>query len=454
MVQPNLLDQKNGQGPTELAQLVSAARRKPVEGESPYAVVLKRVREIVVERFTPADLTRPNDQIRRAIADLARAQIHDYESAAPLQGLAPLDAETETLVQRVLSDILGFGALDSYLRDSDIEEIIVNGRELWVIDERGKHLAQGVDLGGEDTVVALINRLVATTGRQVNATYPILDAQLPDGSRINATISPIAYPSPAITIRRHRLVARTMDDLVRLGTLNVAAAEFLTAAVRARLGILVAGGTACGKTNLINVLAAAFRPQERVIVIEDTRELQLPLLDVIYQVVRYPNVEGKNEIHQQRLVQNALRMRADRIVVGEVRGPEVIDMLVAANTGHEGFLSSVHANSSLEALSKLIQLAHLAPDMTISEKTVAQWIASAFQIVVFLKRMHETNQRLVMEIGELNGGVEANNRILQQPIFTRVNGDLQRTPYPLHSAELLKERGVDPTAFQPNGGRR
>ncbi len=438
---------------SELAQLVSASRRKPTNGESPYQIILNRVREIVVERYTPADLARPTELIRRTISEITRAQIHDYQNAAPIQNLAPLEHETEIIVQRVLSDLIGFGALDPLLHDATIEEIIINGREVWVIDERGKRLVSNSDLGNEEETVGLVNRLVAPTGRQVNATHPILDAQLPDGSRINATISPIAHPSPSVTIRRHRLVARAMDDLVRLGTLTQPAAEFLVAASQARLGILVAGGTACGKTNLINVLAGAFRSQDRVIVIEDTRELQLPLRDVIYQVVRYPNAEGAGEINQQRLVQNALRMRADRIIVGEVRGPEVIDMLVAANTGHEGFLSSVHANSSLDALTKLMQLSHLAPDMRIEEKTIAQWIASAFQIVVFLKRSHDTNQRLVTEILELTGGIEANNAILSQPIITRADGSLQRTIYPLHCAPRLKERGIDPSAFRPNGAR-
>lgn len=444
----------NGQGLSELAQLVTAARRKPDEGEKPYTVVLRRVRETLLDRLTPADLTRPTDATRRVVAELARTQIRDYQNAAPIQGLATLHGEPENLVQRVLSDILGFGALDSYLRNPEVEEIIVNGANLWVIDERGKHAAPGVDLGGEDEVIALVNRLVATTGRQVNASYPILDAQLPDGSRVNATIAPVAHPSPAITIRRHRLIARTFEDLVRLGTLNRQAADLLTMAVQARLGILVAGGTATGKTNLINVVAGAFRPTERVVVIEDTRELQLPLKDVIYQVVRFANAEGKGEIDQQRLVQNALRMRADRIIVGEVRGPEVIDMLVAANTGHEGFLSSVHANSSNDALAKLLQLAHLSPDRVVSEKTLAQWIASAFQLVVFLKRDLKTNQRRVIEIAELTGGVEANNRILNQPVFTNTDGQLKRTPYPLHSAAWLSERGFDPTPFQPNGAAR
>ncbi len=438
---------------SELAQLVTASRRKPTNGESPYTILLNRVREIVIERYTPADLARPTDAVRRAISEIIRDQILDYQNAAPIQGLQPLEQDGEIIVQRILSDLIGFGALDLLLHDADIDEIIINGRELWVIDERGKRLISKSDLADEEETVSLINRLVAPTGRQVNSTHPILDAQLPDGSRINATISPIVYPSPSVTIRRHRLVARAMDDLVRLGTLTQSAAEFLVAAAHARLGILVAGGTACGKTNLINVLAGAFHPQDRVIVIEDTRELQLPLQDVIYQVVRYPSAEGTGAIDQQRLVQNALRMRAERIIVGEVRGPEVIDMLIAANTGHEGFLSSVHANSSLDALTKLLQLSHLTPDLHIEEKTIAQWIANAFQIVVFLKRSHETNQRFVTEIIELTGGIEANNAILSQPIFTRTDGALHRTIYPLHCASRLKERGIDSAQFRPNGGR-
>ena len=224
----------------------------------------------------------------------------------------------------------------------------------------------------------------------------------------------------------------------------------MQAAIQARLGILVAGGTSSGKTNFLNVLAGLFPESERVVVIEDTRELQLPITDVVYQTVRYANAEGTGEIAQRRLVQNALRMRPDRIVIGEVRGAEALDMLLAANTGHEGFLSTVHANSAGQALTRLVQLTKLAPEGSqIDEKTVAEWITEAFHIVVFLRRDPFSGKRRVEEIIELTGSVEQGNRILNQPVFTREHGELIRTPYPLARANHLRDRGVDPTPFAP-----
>jgi pilus assembly protein CpaF len=226
----------------------------------------------------------------------------------------------------------------------------------------------------------------------------------------------------------------------------------LKAAIQARLGILVAGGTSSGKTNFLNVLAGLFPEGERVIVIEDTRELQLPIQDVVYQTVRYANAEGTGEITQRRLVQNALRMRPDRIVVGEVRGAETLDMLLAANTGHEGFLSTVHANSAGQALTRLMQLTKLADEGSdIDDKTVAEWITEAFHLVAFLRRDPFSGKRRVEEIIELSGSVEQGNRILNQPIFTRdgERSDLIRTPYPLARADRLRDRGVDPAPFAP-----
>jgi pilus assembly protein CpaF len=434
---------------SDLAQLVGASLRRPDAGENPYRVVLRQVRQRLAATSDPYELAHPTDATRAKVETLTRQIIADYRLAQPVQGLPVLDLPDEEIVRRVMSDVLGFGPLDPLLRDERIEEIIVNGSDIWVIDETGKHRVQ-TNAGDADGLIELINRLVATTGRQVNLANPILDAQLPDGSRLNATIAPVATPSPAMTIRRHRLVARQMQDLVQLESLTEAAAAFLNAAIQARLGILVAGGTSSGKTNFLNVLAGLFPETERVVVIEDTRELQLPIADVVYQTVRYANAEGTGEITQRRLVQNALRMRPDRIVVGEVRGAEALDMLLAANTGHEGFLSTVHANSAGQALTRLMQLTKLAPEGSlIDDKTVAEWITEAFHLVVFLRRDPASGKRRVEEIIELTGSVEQGNRILNQPVFARDNGALVRTPYPLARAERLRERGVDPMPFAP-----
>ncbi len=437
--------------PSELARIVGDSLRRPEAGENPYRVVLRQVRERLMATSDPYELAHPTPTTRQKVETLTRKTIDEYRLAQPVRGLATLDLTDEEVIQRILSDVLGFGPLDPLLRDERIEEIIVNGTDIWIIDETGKHKSPA-KVGEAESLVELINRLVTPTGRQVNLANPILDAQLPDGSRLNATIAPVVTPSPAMTIRRHRLVARQMQDLIELESLTESAAQFLDAAIRARLGILVAGGTSSGKTNFLNVLAGQFPEGERVIVIENTRELQLPIADVVYQTVRYANAEGTGEITQRRLVQNALRMRPDRIVVGEVRGAETLDMLLAANTGHEGFLSTVHANSAGQALTRLLQLTKLASEGSlIDDQTVAEWITEAFHVVVFLRRDPFSGKRRVEEIIELTGSVEQGNRILNQPVFARdgERADLVRTPYPLARADRLRDRGVDPTPFAP-----
>ncbi len=441
-------------GVSELAQLVGAGLRRPEAGENPYRVILRQVRQRLTATSDAYSLTHPDAETRQRVELLTRQVVADYRLAQPVQGLPVLELGDAEMVNRILSDVLGFGPLDALLRDERIEEIIVNGTDIWVIDETGKHRAPVAfaSEGDTESLVELINRLVATTGRQVNLASPILDAQLPDGSRLNATIAPVSTPSPAMTIRRHRLVAREMQDLIALESLSEAAAAFLSAAIQARLGILVAGGTSSGKTNFLNVLAGLFPENERVVVIEDTRELQLPIADVVYQTVRYANAEGTGEITQRRLVQNALRMRPDRIVIGEVRGAEALDMLLAANTGHEGFLSTVHANSAGQALTRLLQLTKLAAEGSqIDDKTVAEWITEAFHLVVFLRRDPVSGKRRVEEVIELTGSVEQGNRILHQPIFARAADSvgLIRTPYPLARADRLRDRGVDPAPFAP-----
>lgn|GEM_PF-1663805 len=435
---------------SELAQMVSAATRKPGEGEKPYQVILRQVRQRLTAASDPHELAHPTAETRAKLEKIANQVIQDYRLNQPIQGLPFLELSDNDVLARLTSDILGYGALDAFLRDEKIEEIIVNGADIRIVDERGKQRAPTNVPVDPEGLVELINRLVAPTGRQVNIANPILDAQLPDGSRLNATIAPIASPSPALTIRRHRVVARRVEDLIRLDSLTEPSARFLAAAIQARLGILIAGGTGTGKTNFLNVLGGLLPADERIIVIEDTRELQLPIADVVYQTVRYANAEGTGEIPQRRLVQNSLRMRPDRIIIGEVRGAEALDMLLAANTGHEGFLASVHASSATQALTRLSQLTQLSPEGSqIAEKTIAEWIADAFHLVVFLKRDIATNKRFVEEIIELTGSVEQGARILNQPIFKRANGALIRTPYPLARPDRFTDHGVDPAPFAP-----
>jgi len=436
---------------SELARVVEEERFRLREEQDPYDLILGQVRERVAREVNRAQLGSPNDSTRTQVRAIAGEVMADYERAAVIQGLPPL-GEAQEVTGRLLRDILGFGSLDPFLNDPSIEEIIINGTDsFFIIDERGKRAVTDVDLGSQEDMIALVNRLVAPTGRQVTTTNPILDAYLPDGSRINVTLAPVAEPSPLVTIRRYRLVARTVPDLVGLGTLTREVGDFLAAAVRARLSMLVAGGTATGKTTMVNVLASLLPPGERVVVIEDTRELQLPVPDVAYLMVRQPNVEGKGAIGQRRLVQNALRLRPDRIIVGEVRGPEAIDMLLAANTGHEGLICSVHANSCTEALRRLCQLSLLATDVGVPEKTITEWVAGAFQLVTFLKMGSAPGQRVVTEIVELTGQVEG-SQILHQPIYKRVNGVVQRTPYQLACAQRMRDHGVDPTPFEPFTG--
>lgn len=430
-----------------IAQMAQAAMRQPQAGEKPYMIILRQVRQRIQQASDPYELAHPSDATRAKLVSIATQVIQDYRMNQPIQGLPILELDDAEVVARLTSDILGYGPLDPLLRNEDIEEIIINGTQIWVIDERGKHTVE-IPPVDPDGLVEMLNRLVAPSGRQVTAANPILDAQLPDGSRLNITIAPIAMPSPAATIRRHRLVARRVDDLIARNSISDSVAAFLKAAIQARLGILIAGGTASGKTNFLNVLASLLPPSERVVVIEDTRELQLPIPDVVYQTVRYPSAEGVGEIPQRRLVQNALRMRPDRIVVGEVRGAETIDMLLAANTGHEGFLASVHANSAIQAVTRLIQLTKLSPEGSLlDEKTICEWIAEAFHLIIFLKRDAQ-GARYVEEILELTGSVEG-NRVLSQPLFRREHGNLVRTNYPIARADRFRERGVDPTPFAP-----
>jgi pilus assembly protein CpaF len=310
-------------------------------------------------------------------------------------------SEREKLARDVLYETLGLGPLEPLLADPEINDILVNNSDSVWVDRNGRLLETDIHFKDDDHLLHVINRIVARIGRRIDEASPIVDARLPDGSRVNAIIPPLALDGPVLSIRRFRKQAFELEDLIKHGTLSEDMAEFLRCAVKARLNILISGGTSAGKTTLLNVLSRYISDAERIVTIEDTAELRLQQRHVIRLETRTANVEGQGLVNQRELVKNALRMRPDRILVGEVRGGEALDMLQAMNTGHEGSLTTVHANSPRDALSRLETLVLLS-GIELSQRSIREQIGSAFNLVVQIKRLPDGRRR-VASISEITG---------------------------------------------------
>jgi pilus assembly protein CpaF len=323
-------------------------------------------------------------------------------------------AEQRQLARDVLNETLGLGPLEPLLSDPAINDILVNRYDSVWVDRNGKLEQTEVSFMDEEHLVRVINRIVARVGRRVDESSPIVDARLPDGSRVNAIIPPLALDGPILSIRRFRSVPFEFKDLVALGCLNDNIAQFLSMAVKARLNILVSGGTSAGKTTLLNVLSGYISDHERIVTIEDTAELRLQQRHVLRLESRPANIEGQGSVSQRELVKNALRMRPDRIIVGEVRGGEALDMLQAMNTGHEGSMTTVHANTPRDALSRIETLVLLA-GIELSQRSIREQIASAFDLIVQIKRLSD-GRRLVVSVTEVTGVQEG--VISLQELFT------------------------------------
>ncbi len=309
--------------------------------------------------------------------------------------------ERDNIVRDVLYETLGLGPLEPLLSDPDVNDILVNGAQSVWIDQNGKLKQTDIHFKDDNHLLHVINRIVSRVGRRVDESSPIVDARLPDGSRVNAIIAPLSIDGPVLSIRRFRPNPFQLQDLIDKDTLSPDMAEFLQKAVRARLNILVSGGTSAGKTTLLNVLSIHISDEERIVTIEDTAELRLQQRHVIRLESRPANIEGQGSVSQRELVKNALRMRPDRIIVGEVRGPEALDMLQAMNTGHEGSLTTVHANSARDALSRLETLVLLG-GVELSQRSIREQIGSAFDLVVQIKRLMDGTRRVV-SITEVTG---------------------------------------------------
>ncbi|MGB3055376.1 MAG: CpaF family protein, partial [Acidimicrobiales bacterium] len=325
-------------------------RRDPVLDE-----LRQKIHHHLIDELGPIlyDKRLSEDDLRRRVQD----QLH----AALAVERAPLSAADKAqLIQDVSDDILGYGPIDRLLKDEDITEVMVNGPDRVFIERSGKVEKTGASFVDETHLRRIIDKIVGQVGRRIDEAQPLCDARLPDGSRVNAVIHPLAIGGPFLTIRKFSKDPYQIDDLIRFGTLNAASARFLQAMVVGRLNIIVAGGTGTGKTTTLNVLSSFIPGDERIITVEDAKELQLHQEHVLALEARPPNIEGKGQITIRDLVKNTLRMRPDRIVVGECRAGEALDMLQAMNTGHDGSITTVHANSPRDTLSRLETLVLMA----------------------------------------------------------------------------------------------
>lgn len=376
----------------------------------------------------------------------------------------PLTApERHRLVQEIIDDVLGLGPLQKYLNDNSVTEVMVNGPDKVYVERGGRLSLTDARFSSEEHLRRIIERIVTKVGRRIDESSPMVDARLSDGSRVNAIIPPLAVSGSSLTIRKFGQVPLTVENLIAFGTMSPEIAELLQACVLARLNIIISGGTGTGKTTLLNVVSSYLPSDERIVTIEDAVELQLQQDHVVRLESRPRNIEGKGEISIRDLVRNSLRMRPDRIVIGEVRGGESLDMLQAMNTGHDGSISTVHANSPRDAISRLETLVLMA-GMDLPLRAIREQIASAVNLIVHISRLRDGTRRVthVTEVQGMEGdivtlqdafifdysaGVDANGRFLGRPVPTGV-----RPRFIDHFAELGIQ--VSPAVFGklPVGG--
>ncbi|MEM7325918.1 MAG: CpaF family protein [Actinomycetota bacterium] len=396
---------------------------------------------------------------KRLSEEELRKRVHDALQGALAHERTPLSASDRTqLIQDVSDDILGYGPIDKLLRDEDVSEIMCNGPEQIFAERSGKLGLEDVTFVDEMHLRRIIDKIVAQVGRRIDESSPLCDARLPDGSRVNAVVAPLAIGGPFLTIRKFAAEPLRIDDLIRFGTLSVHSARFLQACIVGKLNILVAGGTGTGKTTTLNVLSGFIPEGERIVTVEDAKELQLNQEHVLSMETRPPNIEGKGEITIRDLVKNSLRMRPDRIVVGECRAGEALDMLQAMNTGHDGSLTTLHANSPRDTLSRLETLVLMA-GYDLPVRAIREQIASAVDCVVQLQRLRDGSRRIthISEVVGMEGDI-----ITLQDVFLfdfaaglddqgRFKGQLKPTGVRPKFSEKLSDNGIKlgPEMFAP-----
>jgi len=370
-----------------------AQTQHPVDAQQAFQRLKTRLHRQMVDAI---DLSKagelPEARLREQLRALA-AHLCTLDSVE----LEP--ASRNAMVDEIMDEIYGFGPLEPLMTDPEVTDVLVNAADRVFVERRGMLEPADIRFADDEHLLQLIHRLVGRAGRRIDEVSPMVDAKLPDGSRLNAVIPPLALGSPTLSIRRFTRQAVSFEDMVRMGTLTDEMVDFLSLAVRGRLNVLLSGGTGAGKTTLLNNLGHFIPDNQRVITIEQTAELQLQQPDVVALEMRPANIEGRGEISQRELLKNSLRMRPDRIIVGEARGGEVLEMLQAMNTGHDGSMSTLHANDTRDALARLEMMVALS-GAELPTLIARQYIASAIQILVHITRL-ANGQRKVTRISEL-----------------------------------------------------
>jgi len=399
-------------------------------GQNSFQEMKARLHRTLINRM---DLTK----LSSLTAEQVHAEVSRLAEIVLAQEAMPLSvSERERLVNDVQHELFGLGPLEPLLKDPTVSDILVNSHDTIYVERRGKIEATTVRFKDDEHLMRVIERIVSSVGRRIDESSPMVDARLQDGSRVNAIIPPLSIDGPVLSIRRFGADPLRMAALVENKALTRDIADMLQMVVNARLNILISGGTGAGKTTLLNALSAFIPENERIVTIEDSAELQLQQPHVVRLETRPPNIEGKGEVTQRDLVKNALRMRPDRIVIGEVRGGEAIDMLQAMNTGHDGSLTTVHANTPRDALSRLETMIQMT-GMRLSDRAMRQQIASALNLVVQVARLSDGSRR-VTSISEVTG--MEGETITMQEIF-------------MYERTGVDQQGVVIGRFRPTGIR-
>ena len=417
--------------------------------------VQARVQAALVENLGPKlyDSTLSDLELQKLVHRRIRELLDDEQM--------PLSAQEKAMIiQQIGDSVLGLGPLEPFVRDPDVTEVMVNNGHTIYVERGGKLYWTGAKFLSDEQLRRTIDKIVARIGRRVDESSPYVDARLPDGSRVNAIIPPLSIDGPVLTIRKFAADPLESDDLVSFGTMTQETVDFLRACIFGRINMLVSGGTGAGKTTTLNVLSSFLPEDERIITIEDAAELRLQQPHVVRLEARPPNIEGRGEVSIRDLVHNALRMRPDRIVVGEVRGGEALDMLQAMNTGHDGSVSTIHANSPRDVLSRLETMTLMA-GMDLGVRAIREQISAAINVIVHQARLKDGTRRIthITEVVGMEGDV-----ITLQDLFLfdfhagvdehgRFLGQLQATGLRPHFLEKLRDRGIaiSPSVFAPGG---